>query len=166
MGMDVVVVIHPGCEGSESGLGNRDRVHTDIVALERPHEDLGNAITLRALDRSEAGIEVQRESDVDGPSRGVDRAVVAQPLDAMGSARIHKAASTQLTIMSRIISPESSAVVAVQPITSRSWQARTKATQTASPASCAATHSLRPRWSHLLALNRGHERSIAILTAI
>jgi hypothetical protein len=35
--------------------------------------------------------------------------------------------------MSRIISPEMPAVVAVQPITSRSWQSRAKATRTTSP---------------------------------
>jgi hypothetical protein len=35
--------------------------------------------------------------------------------------------------MSRIISPEMPAVVAPQPITSRSWQSRAKATRTTSP---------------------------------
>jgi hypothetical protein len=35
--------------------------------------------------------------------------------------------------MSRINSPEMPAVVATQPITSRSWQSRAKATRTASP---------------------------------
>src|SRR5690349_3809844 len=68
---DLIQVVHPGRDCSESGLGARNRVHTDIVALERLHEGLGEAIALRALDRSEAGIQVQRESDVDGLGRRV-----------------------------------------------------------------------------------------------
>src|ERR1700730_13904766 len=41
--------------------------------------------------------------------------------------------STQLTIMSRIISPETPAVVATKLMTSRSWQSRAKARRTTSP---------------------------------
>jgi hypothetical protein len=41
--------------------------------------------------------------------------------------------STHWTIMSRIISPEMPAVLATQPMISRSWQSRAKATRTISP---------------------------------
>jgi hypothetical protein len=44
-----------------------------------------------------------------------------------------KAGQVQLTIMSRIISPETPAVVATQLMTSRSWQSRAKARRTTSP---------------------------------
>jgi hypothetical protein len=44
-----------------------------------------------------------------------------------------KRCSTQRTIISRIISPEIPAVVAIQLITSRWWQSRAKATRTTSP---------------------------------
>jgi hypothetical protein len=70
------------------------------------HEGLGDAVALRAFERSEAGIQIQGESNVDG---------------------LPKRASAKRTIMSRIDFPESPTVVAVQPITSRSWQSRTMA---------------------------------------
>src|ERR1700761_8045753 len=50
-----------------------------------------------------------------------------------GAGTALKRLSTQWTIMSRIISPEMPAVVAIQPITSRSWQSSAKATRTTSP---------------------------------
>lgn len=66
VGMDVVVVVHPVWDRRHRGSSGGDRVHADVVALERLHEGLGHAVALGAFDRSEAGIEIEGKRDVDG----------------------------------------------------------------------------------------------------
>jgi hypothetical protein len=55
---------------------------------------------------------------------GEDRAVVGQPLYRMRRADRAEALLDTRTIMSRIISPEMPAVVAIQLRTSRSWHGK------------------------------------------
>jgi hypothetical protein len=51
-----VVVLDPASDQSENGLGIWQRRHLDVVALQRFHESLRDAVALRALDRREAGL--------------------------------------------------------------------------------------------------------------
>jgi hypothetical protein len=55
----------------------------DIVALEDFHEDLGHPVALRILDRREAGLEIERQSDLDRLVSCKDRSLVREPLHPM-----------------------------------------------------------------------------------
>jgi hypothetical protein len=97
-----------------------DRVYPNIAALEGLDEGFGHSVALRALNRGEAGGESQRQGDVDGLRRGINGAVVRQPLDAIGRPRRLEPPLHAFAHHVRIISPEMPAVVAVQPITTPS----------------------------------------------
>ena len=51
--MDVVVVVHPKRDRGEGGLGIRDCVDPDVVALEGFDEGFGDAVAFRTFDRGE-----------------------------------------------------------------------------------------------------------------
>jgi hypothetical protein len=57
--------------------------YADIVALEGFHEGLGHPVALRTLDRREAGLEIERQSDLDRLVSSKDRSVVREPLNPM-----------------------------------------------------------------------------------
>lgn len=133
LGMELVVVGYPMSDCGECGLDIRGRAEANIVALECLCEHLCDAVALRAFHWREAGLEVRRGGDVDGLAGGIERAIVGQPLDGMGSTRRREPVSTHPAIRSRIISPEMPSVVASQPMTSRSWQSSTKAMRTSWP---------------------------------
>jgi hypothetical protein len=62
-----------------------------------------------------------------------DRTVVRQPLDPAGCPEVAKPLLKHCTTISLTISPEIPAVVATQPMTSRSWLSSANATRTTSP---------------------------------
>jgi hypothetical protein len=131
--MHGVLVFHPSIDEGKRGERIRDRADPDIVALEGLDEGLGHAVAFRAFDRGEARGKIERQGDLDGLVGGEDRADIGNHCTGCGERIVPKRRSMQRTIMSRIISPEMPAVVATQPIASRSWQSRAKATRTTSP---------------------------------
>src|ERR1044071_4222261 len=108
MRMHSVVILHPEINLNNRRGGVRNRAYPDIVALEGFDEGFGHAVALRAFDRRETRLQVQCQSDINGPVGGKDRAVVREPV---GARKVPKRFSTHSTIMSRIISPEMPAVV-------------------------------------------------------
>jgi hypothetical protein len=131
--MDLVVILELSLDHRQNHAGIRQMVDPDIVAFEGFDEGFRDAVALRALDRCEAGREIERDSHIDGIGRGVDRAVVRQPCTGSGARNAPNLVSTHWIIRSRTISLEMPAVVATQPMASRSWQSSTKATRTTSP---------------------------------
>lgn len=133
MRMHSVVILHPEINLNKRRGGVRNRAYPDIVALEGFDEGFGHAVALRAFDRRETRLQVQCQSNLNGPVGGEDRAVVREPLHPVGGTEGAEALLHALDIMSRIISPEMPAVVATQPMTSRSWQSSANARRTISP---------------------------------
>src|SRR5438105_860285 len=131
MWVNGVVVLHPAVDESEGGSGVWDQAYANVVALQGFDEGLGHTVALRAFDRGEARYQIQRQGDLLWAAK-------IDPLSdshctGCGARIAPKRRSTQSTIMSRIISPETPAVVATQLMTSRSWQSRAKARRTTSP---------------------------------
>jgi hypothetical protein len=114
MWVNGVVVLHPSVDESEGGSGVWDQAYANVVALQGFDEGLGHTIALGAFDRGEARHQIERQGDLDGPVGGED------PESHCTGYGAPKRFSTQSTIMSRIISPETPAVVATQLMTSRS----------------------------------------------
>ena len=77
----VVVVLNSASDQSKNSLGVRQQRHLDVVALQRLHEGLGDAIALRALDRREAGLQAKLAGEDLGVLRDVGRAIIGQHLD-------------------------------------------------------------------------------------
>ncbi len=75
-----VVVLKPAFDHGQCRMGVTDDGQPNVVALEGLHEGLRHAVALRTFDGREAGLEVQRHSDVDGLLGREDRTVVGQPL--------------------------------------------------------------------------------------
>lgn len=88
--MDLVVILEPPFDSRQNRAGIRQRVDPDIVAFEGFDEGFCDAVALRALDRSEAGREIKRDSHIDGVGRSVDRAIVRQPLHGFRGAECSK----------------------------------------------------------------------------
>src|SRR4029077_12969264 len=108
MRVNGVVVLHPAIDECESGGGIGDRVPPNVIALEGLHKRLGHPRALGAFDRRETRHEI---------ARAISMVLWAAKIDPLSEshctgcgARIApERFSTQLTIMLRIISPETPA---------------------------------------------------------
>ena len=76
-----VVVLEPVGEQREGGDRIRQRCDMDVVALQRFHESLRDAIALRALHRRVAGLQAKLAGEDLGVLRDVGRAIIGQHLD-------------------------------------------------------------------------------------
>src|SRR5438128_2160256 len=82
--MHRVVVLDSELDLRQRRGGVQDRTHSDVVALQGFDEGFGHAVALRALDRGDAGLDIECQGTVDRLLGGKDRAVVGEPLQADG----------------------------------------------------------------------------------
>ena len=80
--MVLVVVLEPSRDLAERGDRIRQRIDASIVAFEGFDETFRYAVRLRALDRREAGNEIERSGEVPARLLGrVGAAIVGQPFE-------------------------------------------------------------------------------------
>jgi hypothetical protein len=84
--MMLVVMLEPGIELAEDGVGVGPRLHSCVVALEAFDEGLGHAVALRAFDRRCSRYQLDLSGEGSGLLSGVGRAVIGEPLDRDGQA--------------------------------------------------------------------------------
>ena len=79
--MVLVVVLEPSGDLAERGDRIRQWIDASIVAFEGFDEALRHAVRLRALDRREAGNEIERGGEVARLLGRVGAAIVCQPFE-------------------------------------------------------------------------------------